>query len=114
MEYITHTDQTLSARLAASERILIGIGPEWGLKSEKKKIRDCRLSDPEQAEIKAAYEALYEMVKDKDYYLVTTLTDGAVYDTPFDRERITAPCGNIHWRQCSRASSGVLLSSATV
>jgi len=87
MEYITHTDQTLSARLAASERILIGIGPEWGLKSEKKKIRDCRLSDPEQAEIKAAYEALYEMVKDKDYYLVTTLTDGAVYDTPFDRER---------------------------
>ena len=57
MEYITHTDQTLSARLAASERILIGIGPEWGLKSEKKKIRDCRLSDPEQAEIKAAYEA---------------------------------------------------------
>ena len=35
MEYITHTDQTLSARLAASERILIGIGPEWGLKSEK-------------------------------------------------------------------------------
>ena len=29
------------------------------------------------------------MVKDKDYYLVTTLTDGAVYDTPFDRERIT-------------------------
>ena len=64
MEYITHTDQTLSARLAASERILIGIGPEWGLKSEKKKIRDCRLSDPEQAEIKAAYEALYEMVKD--------------------------------------------------
>lgn len=42
-------------------------------------------------------------MKDKDYYLVTTLTDGAVYDTPFDRERITAPCGNIHWRQCSRA-----------
>ena len=77
MEYITHTDQTLSARLAASERILIGIGPEWGLKSEKKKIRDCRLSDPEQAEIKAAYEALYEMVKDKDYYLVTTLTESA-------------------------------------
>ena len=103
MENTTHTDQTLSARLAASERILIGIGPEWGLKPEKKEIRDCRLSDPEQAEIKTAYEALYEMVKDKDYYLVTTLTDGAVYDTPFDRERITAPCGNIHWRQCSRA-----------
>ena len=112
MEYITHTDQTLSARLAASERILIGIGPEWGLKSEKKKIRDCRLSDPEQAEIKAAYEALYEMVKDKDYYLVTTLTDGAVYDTPFDRERITAPCGNIHWPQCSRACTCLLYTSS--
>ena len=83
----------LSARLAASERILIGIGPEWGLKSEKRKSGIAGFPDPEQAEIKAAYEALYEMVKDKDYYLVTTLTDGAVYDTPFDRERITAPAG---------------------
>lgn len=103
MEKITHTDQTLAVRLAASEKILIGIGSEWALKPGEKEIRDCSLSDPEQADIKAAYEALYELVKDKDYFLVTTLTDGAVYDTLFDRERITAPCGNIHWRQCSKA-----------
>ena len=38
--------------------------------------------------LRAAYEALYELVKDKDYYLVTTVTDGAVYDTPFDGKRI--------------------------
>ena len=35
--------------------------------------------------------------------MVTTLTDGAIYHTPFDKERLVAPCGNIHWRQCSKA-----------
>ena len=28
---------------------------------------------------------------------------GAVHDTPCDGKRIVAPCGNIHWRQCSGA-----------
>ena len=53
--------------------------------------------------IKKAYDCLHELVKEKDYFVVTTVMDGAVYDTGFDRGRITAPCGNVHWRQCSKA-----------
>ncbi len=82
-------------KLSAAQRVLIGIGGEW-------KIRG-RLSDETNREVKEAYHALYQLVKDKDYFVVTTVTDGAVYDTEFSRQRIVAPCGNIHWRQCSRA-----------
>ena len=103
MENITAKAPSLSARLAESEKIIIGIGSEWALQPGDKDIRDCRLGDPKQAHIKEAYQALYELVRDRDYYLVTSLTDGAVYDTPFDKSRLTAPCGNIHWRQCSKA-----------
>ncbi len=90
-------------KIKEAQKILIGIGKEWALREDEKEIRFRHLSDPAQTELKEAYEALYELIKDKDYYIVTTLTDGAVYEIPFDRNRIVAPCGNIHWRQCSKA-----------
>ena len=90
-------------KIKEAQKVLIGIGKEWALREDEKDIRFRHLSDPAQAELKAAYEALYDLIKDKDYYIVTTLTDGAVYEVPFDKNRIVAPCGNIHWRQCSKA-----------
>lgn len=85
------------------QKVLIGIGKEWALREDEKDIRFRHLSDPAQAELKEAYEALYELIKEKDYYIVTTLTDGAIYEMLFDKNKIVAPCGNIHWRQCSKA-----------
>lgn len=94
----------LLTRLREAEKVVIGLGGEWKLSDDGRPVRERRLSDdPAQKRLRAAYEALYELVKDKDYYLVTTVTDGAVYDTPFDGKRIVAPCGNIHWLQCSGA-----------
>lgn len=90
-------------KIKEAQKVLIGIGKEWALWEDEKDIRFRHLSDPAQAEPKAAYEALYDLIRDKDYYIVTTLTDGAVYEVPFDKNRIVAPCGNIHWRQCSKA-----------
>ena len=86
-----------------AQKILIGIGNEWALRDDEKDIRFRHLSDPAQSELMEAYKSLYELIKEKDYYIVTTLTDGAVYEIPFDKNRIVAPCGNIHWRQCSKA-----------
>ena len=74
-----------------------------GAADDEKDIRFRHLSDPAQSDLKAAYEELYQLIQDKDYYIVTTLTDGAIYEMPFDKNRIVAPCGNIHWRQCSKA-----------
>lgn len=90
-------------KIKEAQKVLIGIGKEWALRDDEKDIRFCHLTDPSQADLNAAYEALYDLIKEKDYYIVTTLTDGAVYEMPFDKNRIVAPCGNIHWRQCSKA-----------
>ena len=71
------------------EKLLVGIGAEW--KSEKN------------PEVKQAYEALHQLIQDKDYFIVTTNTDGAIYDSSLDKHRIVAPCGNQNWRQCAKA-----------
>lgn len=76
-------------RLEECEKVLIGIGKEWELGGD--------------LEVMDAYEALYDWIRDKDYFVVTTNTDGAVFRSSLLRERITAPCGNVNWRQCRDA-----------
>lgn len=75
--------------LAESEKVLVGLGSEWGTERGP--------------EVKKAYEILYRMIGDRDYFIVTTVTDGAIFESRLDPERITAPCGNIHWLQCVNA-----------
>lgn len=82
--------------LRESDCLLIGIGAEW----ETGAVRPSSLL-PEQA--KRAYEALGDMVKGKDYFIITTVTDGKVRESSLDQSRIVAPCGNEQWKQCSRA-----------
>lgn len=75
--------------LADAQKILIGIGAEWRISRNP--------------EVHQAYGALSRILTDKDYFIVTTNTDAAIYDSCLDGERIVAPCGNETWRQCSRA-----------
>lgn len=98
-----NTKAEVREKIKEAQKVLIGIGKEWALRDDEKDIRFRHLSDPVQSDLKAAYEELYQLIQDKDYYIVTTLTDGAIYEMPFDKNRIVAPCGNIHWRQCSKA-----------
>lgn len=98
-----NTKAEVREKIKEAQKVLIGIGKEWALRDDEKDIRFRHLSDPAQSDLKAAYEELYQLIQDKDYYIVTTLTDGAIYEMPFDKNRIVAPCGNIHWRQCSKA-----------
>ena len=98
-----NTKAEVREKIKEAQKVLIGIGKEWALRDDEKDIRFRHLSNPAQSDLKAAYEELYQLIQDKDYYIVTTLTDGAIYEMPFDKNRIVAPCGNIHWRQCSKA-----------
>ena len=75
--------------LTGARKVLVGIGGEW--KADRT------------PDIRRAYEALSCLLEGKDYFIVTTNTDAAVYDSSLDGERIVAPCGNETWRQCSRA-----------
>lgn len=76
-------------RIIDSEKVLVGIGAEWSLERNP--------------EVMKAYESLYQIIKEKDYFIVTTNTDGAIFDSSLDGERIVAPCGNVNWKQCERA-----------
>lgn len=78
----------LRERLESCEFLLIGLGSEW------EKAAD--------AEVQAAYRALAAMVKEKNYFIVTTAKDARIFESPLDGSRITAPCGNVNWFQCSK------------
>lgn len=72
--------------------LLIGIGGEWeaGEKRSRKELAE-------------AYHTLYSLTEGKDYFIITTVTDGLLWENAPDQGRITAPCGNEQWKQCSKA-----------
>lgn len=49
-----------------------------------------------------AYAILSKIVEKKPFFVVTMCTDGEIFDSALDKEKITAPCGNVHMLQCSR------------
>ena len=51
-------------KIKEAQKVLIGIGKEWALRDDEKDIRFCHLTDPSQADLKAAYEALYDLIKE--------------------------------------------------
>lgn len=55
-----------------------------------------------------AYRRLYELVKDKDYFIITTCIDGHIQRAGFDSERIVAPCGSYELLQCRAGCCGKL------
>lgn len=81
--------ETLVEEIKNCEKLLIGIGEEW--KSQ------------EAEDIQVLYDKLLELIQDKDYFIVTTVTDGEIRKSSLDQRRIVAPCGNVTWRQCSKS-----------
>jgi len=84
---MTVNEQILE-EIAACEKLLIGIGEEW--KAE---------GIPDMGNL---YEKMNELIKDKDFFIVTTVTDGEILKSPLEQSRMVAPCGNVTWRQCSK------------
>lgn len=93
------------ARAAASQRLLIGLGEEWKMRriSETASIEEMQKAHQYNDRILRAYEALYRLVKDKDYFIVTMATDAKIYDTLLgsdrefavseeDQEKESVPC----------------------
>lgn len=115
----------LKEKIADAEMILIGIGEEFYEKFDK--ISECPellkgletvdtneelawqvpyfeklyLDAQQDSDKIQSYKKLYELVKDKNYYIVTTCIDGLIHHAGFDSERIVEPCGNYNRLQCS-------------
>lgn len=81
--------QEILQEIQAAERVLVGIGEEWD---------SAHCSTAGQA-----YEALYQLIKEKEYFIVTTVTDAQIFRSSLDKTRIVAPCGNDTWKQCENA-----------
>ncbi len=75
--------------IKACDKLLIGIGEEWNAKGNE--------------DIQILYDKLQSLIQDKDYFIVTTVTDGEVRKSSLIQSRIVAPCGNVTWRQCSKS-----------
>lgn len=105
-----------------SDKVLIGLGdsfeyPYGDFMNEEWK--ELMKTDPFQADVRKlnykkahpcqrisdAYQKLYEMVKDKDYFIVSLCVDDLIYDSSFPEERIVTPCGTYRYLQCSALES---------
>lgn len=78
-----------------SQYVLIGIGSEWKLQDNKE-------------DLLKAYNKLADILKDKNYYIVTICTDDVIYESNLSEERITAPCGSNKRYQCENACKGII------
>lgn len=58
-------------RLNSAQKVLVGLGEEWRIKGNEKK----------ETEVRRAYAALYELLREKDYFIVTMATDAVIFDT---------------------------------
>jgi NAD-dependent SIR2 family protein deacetylase len=50
----------------------------------------------------ALYQSLYQRVKDKDYFVMTSNVDGHFYKNGFDKSRVYTPQGDYGLIQCTR------------
>ncbi|MDE7273177.1 MAG: hypothetical protein K2N95_08965 [Lachnospiraceae bacterium] len=69
------------------------------------------LIEHNEGKIVEAYQSLYELVKDKNYFVITTCIDENIRKAAFDMERLVEPCGNHEMLQCSEKCCSTLYSS---
>lgn len=86
----------LHERLSGCQKLLIGLGEEWKWK---------RGDEAGEARLRKAYENLYELIKDKDYFIVTMATDALIFDTKLGSEDETAVTEEIHMEEVSCPSA---------
>lgn len=53
------------------------------------------------------YNRLYELLEDKNYYVITTNVDDVIYESKISAERIVAPCGSIHQYVCKECKGAI-------
>lgn len=82
--------EELKVRISGADAVLVGLGLEWNGEDHREAVRE-------------AYEKLAGLLEGKDYFVLTVCTDGEIFSSSLDSEKITAPCGNQHWYQCPDA-----------
>lgn len=132
---IIEKQRLLMERLEEAQVVLVGIGEEFNegfeeigkfptLMSALEEVdtnpalewtvpflEKCYLDKHNEGRIVDAYKSLYEAVKNKDYFIVTTCIDGNIQKAGFNKDRIVEPCGSYQMLQCSEKCCDALTSS---
>ena len=68
--------------IASGDLVLVGIGDECSLKHHTKE------------ELQTFYEKLADLLKEKEYFIVTLNTDDLIWNSSLKDEKMVAPCGS--------------------
>ncbi len=61
-----------------------------------------------------AYQKLSEILKNKNYFIVSTCNDDLIFHTSLNPEKIVTPCGNYQFLQCPDNCNNELIKSGEV
>lgn len=109
-----------------ADMVLVGIGEEFGIPSGKMEesaeyavfmeqtngagqfqwmvpfLGEIHKENGRSDQVMAAYQVLGEMIRDKNYFVVSTRTDDFIYDAGLREDRIVTPCGGYRFWQCAQ------------
>ncbi len=74
--------EKIKNRIADADLVLVGIGMDFAPSKAKAE------------HMKRAYDLLGKWMEEKNYFVVTLMTDDLIYESTLKRERIVAPCGS--------------------
>lgn len=122
-----HTYSEILRRCQDAEMILIGIGEKfqynWDILEQNERYREIEseiretgqeetyhwiipflqkmaLEEYPDQQLTEAYRNLGKLVKDKNYFIISTVIDDCIYQYDFQEERIVTPCGGFRKMQC--------------
>ncbi len=110
-------DERILESIKKSDKILIGIGESFQEKYESLRTEEFLILEKENPleagfrklqflkehsndDVIRAYKSLFELIKDKDYYIISTCTDDKIFNVDFDKTKIVTPCGGFRFLQC--------------
>lgn len=123
-EEMENAKNLLLEKINEAEMVLVGIGEEFGENVGKGKampqFADCFRKIEENGQLlwmlpymekmqedsartektEKAYEILEKLLKDKNYFIVSTRMDDYIYRTNLKKEKVVTPCGGYRFLQC--------------
>lgn len=108
------TVEKIRESIRQADKVLVGIGNEFDVKWPEEDMNPAQFSggikccdyirnSNNKLVQDSAYRHIRDMIKDKDYAIISLTMDDAIYRV-FDREdRIVCPCGGVSYLQCENA-----------
>lgn len=82
---------------------LLNSGAQWAVPALER-----ALLQEGDSRLMRAYQSLSILLKEKNFFLITTISNDLAWESGLETERIVAPCGGSRWKQCPGGCSEAL------